>query len=106
MTEELTTDLRKHPRLDRRVRVEVAGSMVTAQTRDLSEGGMFVEWEDPLPTGSLLPVTLHLPTGPLEMTAVVVRALDNVGMGLRFDSQSQVALKRLAAFLDLQDAEG
>ena len=59
-----------------------------------------MEWDDPLPPGSLLPVTLHLPTGPLEMTAVIVRAIDKLGIGIRFDSQSQVALKRLAAFLE------
>lgn len=82
------------------IRVELAGAQVDAKTRDLSAGGMFVEWDDPLSPGSLLPVTLHLPTGPLEMTAVIVRVIDDVGMGMRFDSQSQVALKRLAAFLE------
>ncbi len=100
--DDLFADLRQSERIQVQIEVNLAGASITARTRDLSAGGMFVEWQDPLEAGSLLPVTLQLSTGPLEMTAVIVRSVDGVGMGMRFGSQSQVALKRLAGFLEDQ----
>jgi len=92
-------DRRVHARSDAQISVDLAGLRMSARTRDMSIGGIFVEWADPLPPGSLLPVTLHLPDGPLELTAVVVRTVEEVGMGMRFDAGSQLARRRLEAFL-------
>ena len=91
---------RLYQRLDTRVAVNLAGTHIVSHTRDLSVGGMFVEWNDPLAPGSLLPVTLNLPSGRLEMTAVVVRTVEGVGMGMRFESGSPRTRERLGEFLD------
>lgn len=92
-------DQRAHPRHAVRLRVELAGAAIIAETQDLSEGGMFVEADDPLAVGSLLPVTLHLPDGRLETTAVIMRCVPGSGMGMRFGSASAAARARLARFL-------
>lgn len=90
---------REFTRENHRISVNLAGVQLAAQTRDMSLGGIFIEWADPLPPGSLLPVTLMLPDGPLELTAVVVRCVEAVGMGMQFDTRSATAKRRLEAFL-------
>jgi len=93
------SERRRHVREEARIAVDLAGMRISAHTRDMSVGGIFVEWSDPLPPGSLLPVTLHLPDGPLELTAVVVRTVEQVGMGMRFDARSDLSRKRLEVFV-------
>ena len=99
-------DQREHPRREVRVQVDLVDNRrVRARTRDLSDGGMFVEWEDPLAPGSLMPATLHLPDGPLELTTVVVWTSPQLslavgaGMGMRFVTTSSEGKQRLADFL-------
>jgi len=92
-------DRRVHERRSTKIEVNLAGLQLAARTRDMSLGGIFVEWNDPLPPGSLLPVTLMLPDGPLELTAIVVRTVESVGMGMKFDTRSQRAKRRLEVFL-------
>ena len=99
-------DHRQHPRREVRILVDLVDNRrVRARTRDLSDGGMFIEWEHPLAPGSLMPATLHLPDGPLELTTVVVWTSPQLslavgaGMGMRFVTTSPEDQQRLADFL-------
>ena len=105
------SEQRKHSRREVRIQVDLVGNRrIRALTRDLSGGGMFVEWTPPLAPGSLMPATLHLPDGPLDLTTIVVWTAPQVslavgaGMGMRFVTTSPEAQRRLDAFLD--DDEG
>ena len=79
--------------------MRLAGATVEAYTRDLSVGGMFLVTDDPLPAGSLAPTALDLPDGTLELTAIVVHAVEGIGMGLRFEASTDEKRYRLESFL-------
>jgi type IV pilus assembly protein PilZ len=76
---------------------------------NLSRGGLFIASEKPLPSDSLLELTLTLPDPPSEIRALgrVVWTCDirtgtclrAPGMGLRFLSMSHADWKRLIEFL-------
>ena len=90
---------RIHPRYRANVGLHVGGAAAASGPDDLSLCGMFVAWADPLPPGSLLPLTLDLPDGRIEVTAEVVRAVPGRGMGMRFEPGSEPKRCRLARFL-------
>jgi uncharacterized protein (TIGR02266 family) len=84
---------RTDPRYDRRIDVEIkAGSkQITAKSRNLSLGGMFVETSEPLSEQTTIEVRFRVPTQPepVEVTAEVRwvergSAERPGGMGIRF----------------------
>jgi len=70
------------------------------ETRDLSLDGLFVLTEQPLPTGSVLPLALDLgpDSGELRVSAEVVRRTGD-GMGLRFLGLSRGERRQLKRFV-------
>lgn len=84
---------RTDPRYNRRIDVEVKGSgkQFSAQTRNLSLGGMFIESTELLPIQSTVELRFSLPAQPepVEVTAEVrwIERGDGgvaAGMGVRF----------------------
>lgn len=71
--------------------------------KDLSEGGLFVKTEKPLPIGKPVTVELLPPgwTDPLKLAGQVARhaAEPSVGMGIRFDGNEPAVQQALAALL-------
>lgn len=104
------SETRRIHRVPVRLVVSVAGrSAVLGETRDLSQQGFFVATTEPLPIGSVLPISLELGgTPPVEIQAraeVVRRAAD--GMGLAFIDPSKEVQKRLRHFVaDMTSVEG
>jgi PilZ domain-containing protein len=80
-------DRRRHPRKEMRVRVdcfESGGRSWWGISRDLSRGGMFLEYTPGLSVGDTLYIAFVLPTGrPCRLEARVVR-VEPIGAGLRF----------------------
>jgi hypothetical protein len=80
-------DRRRHPRKDVRLRVdcsESSGRSWVGLSRDLSRGGMFLEYTPELSVGDMLHIAFVLPTGrPCRLVAQVVR-VEPLGAGLRF----------------------
>jgi hypothetical protein len=80
-------DRRAYPRKGLRVRVdcsESCGRSWAGISRDLSRGGMFLEYTPRLSVGDTIHVAFVLPTGrPCRLSAQVVR-VEPLGVGLRF----------------------
>ena len=71
-------------------------------TRDVSEGGMFINVKSPLPLESELALTFRLgPTGPpISCRARVMFSQVNLGMGIKFLDISQEAQQSLQKFVN------
>ena len=93
---------RKYPRLvgDRLAQIELAHREELRQlwVRDISKGGVFVETEEPPPTGTKLEVRLLTPDGLVSLHGQVVHVVDNesaqrfnmpLGVGLQFVRSEQ-----------------
>jgi hypothetical protein len=55
-----------------------------SRVSSLSVGGLFIEAEDPAPSGQILQVQFDIPTGPVLGKAVVRRSIKGKGMGVEF----------------------
>ncbi|MCA9515461.1 MAG: methyltransferase domain-containing protein [Myxococcales bacterium] len=104
------SETRRIHRVPVRLVVSHAGrSAVLGETRDLSQYGFFLATSDPLPTGSVLPISLELGGSPpveLQLRAEVVRRTDD-GMGLAFIDPPKDVQKRLRHFVaDMTSVEG
>lgn len=82
---------RTDPRYERRLEVEVTadGKRLTAFTRNISLGGMFIEGDDVLPVQATVQIKFRVPTQrePIEVTGEVrwvERSTSPAGMGIRF----------------------
>jgi uncharacterized protein (TIGR02266 family) len=97
---------RKHPRLQISVdvRIESGHYFYGGRTRDLSEGGLFIECDVKLPPGTELTVDLRIPGMHAPLPAEVMWMLvgeDGAahGFGVRFTSMSHSQQRLLQAFL-------
>jgi uncharacterized protein (TIGR02266 family) len=95
---------RASPRVDLIVRIHYAtvDEVFSDFTRDINEGGLFVETDNPLPVGSEVALQFRLPGGwgGVESKARVVRVAvaeaERVGgMAVEFDDLSDVDRDRL-----------
>ncbi len=113
---------RIHERFDTTVKVDYASgeTFLFAYLTNISEMGIFVRTESPLPIGTRLRLRFHVESGDvLELEGVVmwinpVRVSGdnlNPGMGVRFDNlaaeqrEQVVALVRTVAYLRRDDRE-
>ena len=71
-------------------------------TRDVSEGGMFINVKNPLPLNSELALTFRLgPTAPaIACHARVMFSQANLGMGIKFLDISEESRETLRKFVD------
>jgi uncharacterized protein (TIGR02266 family) len=73
------------------VRFETAGDLRSACLRDISEGGLFIVTEDPLPVDAPLRLWIRAPGGTVTVAGRVAwkrphaSAGDPAGMGVRFE---------------------
>lgn len=95
--EETGAERRRFNRTDLLVRIEYStiDEMFSEFTRDINEGGLFIETEKPRPTGTEVAMRFNLPGSkePLQTTgrvAWVRSAADDepAGMGIEFDELS------------------
>lgn len=118
--DEDASDRRIHARFDTTFKVDYASgeTFLFAYLTNISEMGIFVRTESPLPIGTSLRLRFHLEDGEtLELEGVVmwvnpVRAAGdnlNPGMGVRFENlaleqrEQMVALVRTVAYLRRDD---
>ena len=69
-----------------------------SRVSSLSVGGLFIEAEDPAPSGQILQVQFDIPSGPVLGKAVVRRSIKGKGMGVEFTelpTSSRAGLSRL-----------
>jgi uncharacterized protein (TIGR02266 family) len=98
-------DRREHARLSMAVAVDFNSShnFYSAQTRDISTGGLFVETDAALPIGTKLGVDLKFLKERLRVECEVMWALTEgdvtVGVGLRFVDLRAGAKKSIEAFM-------
>ena len=106
--ESFLTDIELERRRSRRaeliVRVDYAtiDEIFSEFTRDINEGGLFIETEKPRPTGTEVSMHFNLPGSTEELTTVgrVVRVSSGddhgpAGMGIEFDNLSEAARARI-----------
>ncbi len=86
---------RKSPRADLVVRVDyqTIDELFSEFARNLNEGGIFIESENPHPLGTALKLQFQIPGSedPIRVSGVVVRvsegsAVDPAGMGIEFEN--------------------
>jgi uncharacterized protein (TIGR02266 family) len=78
-------DRRKHPRVRLATQVECEAAMILTFSRDVSAGGMFVETNTPLPTGTILTLRFNLDyETSVVAKAVVTYRIRKFGMGVHF----------------------
>jgi type IV pilus assembly protein PilZ len=90
---------RRHsPRTDLLVRVnyQTVDALFSEFARNINEGGMFIETEDPQPVGTRVELEFKLPGSedPLKVTGLVVRSdvvgpEGSQGMGIEFESLAE-----------------
>jgi uncharacterized protein (TIGR02266 family) len=97
---------RKHPRLRFELTVALTGrdGYVSARTRDVSEGGMFIDTRSPIRIGAELHLGLKLGHDHIVAMAEVTWQLvddhgGHCGVGVRFTSMSPHARAVLRRFL-------
>lgn len=96
-----SADNRRIHRVPCRIAVSQQGrSAPLGRTRDLSLDGLFVDTDQPLPVGAVLPLALELDEAgqELRVSAEVVRRTSD-GMGLRFLAMKRKERKRLKRYV-------
>lgn len=105
----MTTERRKHARLAIAVDVDISSgdNFYAGRTRDMSEGGLFIETDVDLPVGSVISVQLGLLKRKFSLRAEVTWVLGNdravEGVGVRFLDLTDAAAKRIQTFMELRD---
>jgi uncharacterized protein (TIGR02266 family) len=101
---------RKHPRLSMSVEVDFGSehNFYSAQTRDISVGGLFIETDVALPIGTRLRIDLKFLKKKLQAEGEVTWVLvgdkqATVGVGVRFVDLSDTAKKNIEAFMVLRE---
>jgi CheY-like chemotaxis protein len=80
--------------------VQSGNTQLKGSTLDMSFGGLFVQADGVLPMGTLVQVTLHVPSGPpLSLVARILRVAGADCMGMQFESLSPAQTKALQDFL-------
>jgi uncharacterized protein (TIGR02266 family) len=78
-------DRRKFPRVRLATQVESEAAVILTYSRDVSQGGMFVESTTPLPVGSILTLRFNLDNETsVAAKAVVTYQVRKFGMGVHF----------------------
>ncbi len=102
-------DRRQHPRLSIAVEVDFGSenNFYSARTRDISVGGLFIEWDVALPIGTRLRVDLKFLQKQIHAEAEVTWVLVGdgeqvVGMGVRFLELPPASTKNIEAFMALR----
>jgi len=95
-----TANRRQHPRVPLATQIYSEQSMSLAFSRDVTQGGMFVETKQPMPVGSRLTLRFHLDDqGPIVVATAEVRyVLPQLGMGLQFVEMKPEDRKRIAVY--------
>lgn len=97
-------DRRRFERAEVVVQIEYStvDDLFSEFTRDINEGGLFIETEDPLALGTTVDLQFLLPgsSDPIKAAAEIVRLSDGsdgepVGMAVEFDSLPADARKRI-----------
>ncbi len=103
---------REHPRVELKVTATATGKSFTSQnfTKDVSEGGLFVETDTMIPAGTDLSLEFTLPDAekPVTASGKVVRAVTpeekgagkNAGLGIRFSSVSPADSERIKQYVE------
>ncbi len=85
-----------------RVDYSTVDEMFSEFTRDINEGGLFIETDQPRPTGTIVSMQFNLPGGdePIRTQGMVVRISDGEdgqtpGMGIEFDDLSDEDRQRI-----------
>lgn len=85
-----------------RVDYSTVDELFSEFTRDINEGGLFIETEKPRPTGTLVSMQFNLPGSdePIQTVGRVVRISPGdaecpPGMGIEFDDLTDDARKRI-----------
>lgn len=101
-----TPNRRKAPRVPLATQIYIDDSMALAYSRDLSEGGIFIETKVPGKLGTKIDLRFHLnENDPVIIAKGVVRYLvPRLGMGVQFTELSDKDEKRIAAYV-LESAE-
>jgi uncharacterized protein (TIGR02266 family) len=101
---------RQHPRLSIAVEVDFGSehNFYSAQTRDISIGGLFIETDIALPIGTKVGVDLKFLQKKLHVEAEVTWALlgegdESAGVGVRFVDLPPSAKKSIEAFMVLRE---
>ena len=101
---DIELERRRSRRAELIVRVDYAtiDEIFSEFTRDINEGGLFIETEKPRPTGTEVSMHFNLPGSTEELTTVgrVVRVSSGddhgpAGMGIEFDNLSETARARI-----------
>ena len=80
--------------------VHLPAGRLPLKTSDASAGGVFVCSAHVPPPWTPLHLVLHLPDGPLESVATVVRVLPGIGMGCRLSVPGVLERQRWLRFLE------
>jgi hypothetical protein len=80
--------------------VRLVSDTVPLKAADVSVDGVFVRSAHVAPVRATLHLVLHLPDGPLESVATVVRALPGVGMGCHISIPGAQERQRWQRYLD------
>jgi uncharacterized protein (TIGR02266 family) len=106
----MSSERRRHPRLSIAVEVDFGSehNFYSAQTRDISIGGLFIETDVALPIGTRLRVDLKFLKTLLQAEAEVAWVLTGpgdaaVGMGVRFVALAAPAKKAIEDFMALRE---
>jgi len=108
-------DRRRFERAGLVVRIEYStvDDLFSEFTRDINEGGVFIETEDPQEIGTTVDLQFHLPgsADPLKAAGLVVRQTDGrdgepVGMAVEFESLPVEARERINDLIRAMRAHG
>lgn len=79
-----------------RIEYETVDSLFSEFTRNINEGGVFIETEKPLGLDEQVQLQFHLPAGaePVKVSGRVVR-VEQTGMGIEFDELDRAARERI-----------
>ena len=95
---------RRFKRAELVVRIEYStiDDLFSELTRDINEGGVFIETDDPQRIGTTVDLQFHLPgsTDPVKAAGVVVRISNGsdgepIGMAVEFDSLPSATRERI-----------
>jgi c-di-GMP-binding flagellar brake protein YcgR len=88
---------RRYPRVPLATQIYCQECMSVAFSRDLSQGGMFIETHDPARVGSEVTVRFHLGDGgPIVVALAEVKySIAKLGMGVEFVEMSPADHKRI-----------
>ncbi len=112
MSVEAFPSRREHERLPITLTVNYRTDMdfLSAPTKDMSLGGMFLRTSSPLPEGTALDLCFDIPEGPIEfcVTAEIIWAVnsdeagdeEDCGMGLKFINLNKERSKLLGEYIN------